>query len=143
MLACQSKHLSIRCVSTRWRLVCPAADDDFVLCQNAPCGQALILPSQRLVSCSWWWHCSNIFKPFFAIWTLFRCLYFANVYVIYINWILKFVKCTAFNLNFAKYYFVMWYTILYMKIKLFFYFLIVFWISSSFLSSSDIYQSRN
>ena len=26
-------------------LVCPAADDDFVICQNACCGQVLVLPS--------------------------------------------------------------------------------------------------
>ena len=29
--------------------MCPAADDDFVICQNAPYGQVLVLPSQRLV----------------------------------------------------------------------------------------------
>ena len=27
----------------------PAADDDFVLCPNAPYGQVFVLPSQRLV----------------------------------------------------------------------------------------------
>ena len=31
------------------RLVRPATDDDFVICQNAPCEQVLALPSQRLV----------------------------------------------------------------------------------------------
>ena len=33
----------------RWRLVRPAADDDFVLCWNAPYGQVLVLQSWRLV----------------------------------------------------------------------------------------------
>ena len=27
----------------------PAPDDDFVICQNALCGQVLVLPSQHLV----------------------------------------------------------------------------------------------
>ena len=27
----------------------PAADDDFVICQNAPYGQVVVLPSQHLV----------------------------------------------------------------------------------------------
>ena len=31
------------------RLVHPAADDDFVICRNAPYGQVLALPSRRLV----------------------------------------------------------------------------------------------
>ena len=31
------------------RLVHPAADDDFVLCRNAPYGQVLVLPSPRPV----------------------------------------------------------------------------------------------
>ena len=31
------------------RLVHPTADDDFVICQNAPYGQVPVLPSQRLV----------------------------------------------------------------------------------------------
>ena len=31
------------------RLVRPAADDDFVICQNTPSGQVLGLPSRRLV----------------------------------------------------------------------------------------------
>ena len=31
------------------RLVCPAADDDFVECRNAPYGQVFVLPSQHLV----------------------------------------------------------------------------------------------
>ena len=31
------------------RIVCPATDDDFVICQNAPYGQVLVLPSQHLV----------------------------------------------------------------------------------------------
>ena len=30
-------------------LVCPAADDDFIICRNAPYGQVLVLPSGRLV----------------------------------------------------------------------------------------------
>ena len=36
-------------VSLSWCLVHPAADDDFVICWNAPYGQRLVLPSQRLV----------------------------------------------------------------------------------------------
>ena len=31
------------------RLVRPAADDDFVICRNAPYGQVLVLPSRCLV----------------------------------------------------------------------------------------------
>ena len=31
------------------RLVRLAADNDFVICRNAPYGQVLVLPSQRLV----------------------------------------------------------------------------------------------
>ena len=31
------------------RLVCPAADNDFVICRNGPYGQVLVLPRQRLV----------------------------------------------------------------------------------------------
>ena len=27
----------------------PAADDDFVICRNAPYGQVLVLPNRRLV----------------------------------------------------------------------------------------------
>ena len=31
------------------RLVRPAADDDFVICRNAPYAQVLVLPNRRLV----------------------------------------------------------------------------------------------
>ena len=36
------------CVASQ-RLVCPATDDDFVICQIARCGQVLVLPSGHLV----------------------------------------------------------------------------------------------
>ena len=36
-------------VLPRRRLVRPAANDDFAICRNAPCGQVLVLPRRRLV----------------------------------------------------------------------------------------------
>ena len=46
MLTWQHEHLPILCVSM---MTLTAADDDFVICRNAPYGQVLVLPSRRLV----------------------------------------------------------------------------------------------
>ena len=124
------------------------------------------------VSCSWWWLCfmpkctlwtsadiakptssvsctdgdivviySNLFLPYEHFLDVFILPMFTSfISVGYLN-LWNALLLTSIPPNVI--YFVMWYTILYMKIKSFFYFLIVFWISSSFLSSSDIYQSRD
>ena len=42
-------HMDKVFVLSSQRLVRPAADNDFVICQNAPYGQVLVLTSQRLV----------------------------------------------------------------------------------------------